>query len=153
MEMKRFWRAFGAFARRFVVIYGFTMLATLVFMALFSRDAYVNWQYFLWCVLFSLAADLPSLVFVSARELTEAQWQRRFVFSILLTVAILMPLGYGRMWTGLGGAGLFLAAILAVTVGVHAVGFGMDTHTAHLVNEQIRKRHLEQKNQQNDEKN
>lgn len=153
MEMKRFWQAFGAFARRFVVIYGFTMLATLVFMALFSRDAYVNWQYFLWCVLFSLAADLPSLLFVSARELTEAEWRRRFFLSTLLTVAILMPLGYGRMWTGPGGAGLFLAAILAVTVGVHAVGYGIDTRTARLVNEQIRKRHLEQQNQQNNEKN
>lgn len=79
--------------------------------------------------------------------------QRRFVLSTLLTVVILMPLGYGRMWTGLGGAGLFLAAILAVTVGVHAIGFGMDTHTARLVNEQIRKRHLERQKQPNNEQN
>ena len=150
MEMKRFWQALAAFARRFVVIYGFTMLATLVFMALFSRDAFVNWQYFLWCVLFSLAADAPSLVFVSARELTEAAWQRRFVLSTLLTVAILMPLGYGRMWTSLGGAVLFFAAILVVTLGVHAVGYGIDTHTAHLVNEQLRKRHRKQTNRPTD---
>lgn len=150
MEMKRFWQACGAFARRFVVIYGFTMLATLVFMALFSRDAYVNWQYFLWCVLFALAADLPSLVFVSARELTEAAWRRRFVVSTLLTVVILMPLGYGRMWTGSLGAVLFLAAILAVTLGVHAVGYGIDTRTARLVNEQLRKRHVEQTNRPSD---
>lgn len=97
MEMKRFWQECAAFARRFVVIYGFTMLATLVFMALFSRDAYVNWQYFLWCVLFSLAADLPSLVFVSARELTEAAWRRRFVLSTL-------PAGANTVFPAVGTA-------------------------------------------------
>lgn len=147
MKSERFPQECAAFAKRFVVIYGFTMLATLVFMLLFNRTAFVNWQYFFWCVFFSLAADLPSLVLVSARELTEKEWRQRFALSTLLTVAILMPLGYKRMWTGVAGAGLFLLAILAVTVGVHAVSYGVDAHTASLVNEQLRKRHLAQKNE------
>ena len=141
MDKERFAQDCAAFLQRFVVIYGFTMLATLVFLFCFNRSILVGWPYFGWCVLFSLAANLPTLLFVSKRELTEAEWRRRMLASTALTEAILMPLGYqGGMWRGAGGAALFFLTILAVTFGVRAVGYGVDTHTAHLLNEQIRRR-------------
>ena len=130
--------------KRFIVIYGFVMLATLVFLATFSRSVLLGWQYFLWCVFFSLAADLPSLVFLSSHELSSEEWNQRFAVNILLTVVILMPLGYSRMWSGWGGGVLFFAMILAINFGVRAVSFGMDAHTANQLNEQLRKRKLEQ---------
>ena len=134
-----------ALLKRFVVIYGFVMLATLFFMVTFSRSALVGWSYFLWCVFFSLAADLPSLIFLSDHELSSEEWNQRFAVNILLTVVILMPLGYSRMWSGWAGGVMFFVTILAVNFGVRAVGFGLDAHTANLLNEQLRKRKLEQK--------
>ena len=131
--------------KRFIVIYGFVMLATLVFLATFSRSVLLGWQYFLWCVFFSLAADLPSLVFLSGHELSGEAWNRRFAVNILLTVIILMPLGHGRMWSGWGGGVLFFMMILAINFGVIAVSFGLDAYTANQLNEQLRKRKLEQK--------
>ena len=131
--------------KRFIVIYGFVMLATLFFMVTFSRSALVGWSYFLWCVFFSLAADLPSLVFLSNHELSGEEWNRRFAVNILLTVIILMPLGYRRMWSGWAGGVLFFITILAVNFGVRTVGFGMDAHTASQLNEQLRKRKQEQR--------
>ena len=40
---------------------------------------------------------------------------------------------------------MFFFTILAVNFGVRAVGFGLDAHTANQLNEQLRKRKLEQK--------
>lgn len=134
-----------ALLKRFVVIYGFVMLATLFFMVTFSRSALVGWPYFLWCVLFSLAADLPSLIFLSDHELSTEEWNQRFAVNILLTVVILMPLGYSRMWSGWAGGVMFFITIPAVNFGVRAVEFGLDAHTANQLNEQLRKRKLEQK--------
>lgn len=153
MNKERVMQEVGDFLKRFIVIYGFTMLATLFFMALFNRSGAVGWQYFLWCVLFSLAANVPSIVFLSGHELSRQEWNRRFALNVVLTELILMPLGYGRMWSGWGGGILFFAMIIAINFGVRAVGFGMDVSTANQLNEQLRKRKLEQKKGDNDEQN
>lgn len=145
MKKVQIWHEFVVFLQRFVVIYGFTMLATLVFLLLFNRSAMVGWPFFLRCVVFSLAGDLPSFVFYSAHELSESEWRKRMLVCILLCEVILMPLGHGWMWLGWGGGVLFFVTILAVTLGVRCICLGIDTHTANVLNEQIRKRRLENK--------
>ena len=81
----------------------------------------------------------------------DSMWNRRFALNVVLTVIILMPLGYHRMWSGWGGGILFFAMIIAINFGVRAVGFGMDARTANQLNEQLRKRKLEQKKDGNHE--
>lgn len=144
MKKEIIWQEICVFFQRFVVIYGFTMLVTLLFMLLFSRDALVGWQYFLKCVFFSLAGDAPFLLFLSHHELNSKEWTQRFGLSVVLTEVILMPLGHGWMWIGWGGGILFFFSILLVNFGVRVVGYGIDTHTATQLNEQIRKRKLEE---------
>lgn len=147
MQLKKeiVWQEIRAFLQRFVVIYGFTMLVTLLFMLLFSRSAQVGWQYFLKCVFFSLAADAPFLLFLSNHELNSREWTHRFWIAVALTEVILMPLGYGWMWIGWGGGILFFFSILLVNFGVRVVGYGIDAHTATQLNEQIRKRKLKER--------
>lgn len=53
--------------------------------------------------------------------------------------------GDGRMKSGWLGGILFFVTILAVNFGVRAVWFGLDAHTANQLNEQLRRRKLEQK--------
>ncbi|MDO5000621.1 MAG: hypothetical protein Q4E20_00090 [Eubacteriales bacterium] len=144
MKKEIIWQEICSFFRRFVVIYGFTMLVTLLFMLLFSRSALVGWQYFLKCVFFSLAADVPFLLFLSKRELDSKEWTHRFGLVVVVTEVILMPLGYGWMWIGWGGGILFFFSILLVNFGVRVVGYGIDAHTATQLNEQIRKRKLKE---------
>lgn len=152
MKKEEFVHEISAFGQRFIVIYGFTMLATLVFLLLFNRSAALGWPYFLWCVFFSLAADLPTLLFFSNHELSEAEWRQRMFASTVLTEIILMPLGWqGGMWHGWLGAVLFFLTILAVTFGVRAVSYGFDTHTANILNEQIRQRRLSQQKNASEE--
>ena len=145
MKKVQLWHELAIFLQRFVVIYGFTMLATLLFLLVFNRSAMVGWEFFLRCVGFSLAGDLPSFVFYSAHELSEKEWRQRMLVCIILCEVILMPLGHGWMWLGWGGGVLFFVTILAVTLGVRCIGLGIDTHTANVLNEQIRKRRLESK--------
>ncbi len=144
MKKEIIWQEIYVFFQRFVVIYGFTMLVTLLFMLLFSRNALVGWQYFLKCVFFSLAGDVPFLLLISNHELNSKEWTHRFGIAVVLTEVILMPLGYGWMWIGWGGGILFFCSILAVNFGVRVVGYGIDAHTATQLNEQIRKRKLEE---------
>lgn len=152
MEKEGFAHEVAAFFQRFVIIYGFTMLATLVFLLLFNRSAALGWQYFLWCTFFSLAADLPTLLFLADHELSEREWRQRMLASTVLNEIILMPLGWqGKMWRGWCGAVLFFFTILAVTFGVRAVSYGVDAHTANLLNEQIRQRRLSQQKDTPDE--
>ena len=33
----------------------------------------------------------------------DSMWNRRFALNVVLTVIVLMPLGYHRMWSGWGG--------------------------------------------------
>ena len=61
-----------------------------------------------------------------------------------------MPLGYQWMWMGWTGAVLFSLAILAVDIGVRAIGYGIDVHTANELNEHIRKKRLEQRKKENE---
>ena len=149
MKKEIIWQEICVFFQRFVVIYGFTMLVTLLFMLLFSRDALVGWQYFLKCVFFSLAGDAPFLLFLSNHELNSKEWTRRFGITVVLTEVILMPLGHGWMWIGWGGGILFFFSILLVNFGVRAVGYGIDAYTAIQLNEQIRKRKLKECNKEN----
>ena len=114
MKKEIIWQEICVFFRRFVVIYGFTMLVTLLFMLLFSRSALVGWQYFLKCVFFSLAGDAPFLLFLSNHELNSKEWTHRFGIAVVLTEVILMPLGHGWMWIGWGGGILFFFSILLV---------------------------------------
>ena len=145
MKKEQIFREGALFLQRFVVIYGFTMLATLLFMAAFNWNESVDWRYFLWCVFFSLAADVPFLTSVSSHELSEREWRKRLWIGTILSEVILMPIGYGRMWRGWAGGILFFFVILLVGFGIRAVGFGIDAHTANVLNEQIRRRRMEQK--------
>ena len=144
MKKVQLWHELTIFLQRFVVIYGFTMLATLLFLLVFNRSAMVGWEFFLRCVVFSLAGDLPSFVFYSTHELSEKEWRQRMLVCILLCEVILMPLGHGWMWIGWGGGILFFFSILLVNFGVRVVGYGIDAHTATQLNERIRKRKLEE---------
>ena len=80
------------FLRRFVVIYGLTMLASYGFCLGVDRTVSVNVvEYFGGCILFSLLADATSLVFLSRHELTYREWWGRCFLQCVLLELILLP--------------------------------------------------------------
>lgn len=131
----------GTFCRRFVVIYGFTMLASLMFMLLFNRDALLDIQFLFDMILFSLAADATCLVHLSFHELNEREYRLRTLLNIVLCELVLLPLGYYfGMWRGWMGFFLFFFVVLAVNGGVRLVGYGIDAVHANDLNQLIQER-------------
>ncbi len=123
----------------YFVIYGCSMLGTLVFCLIFEPDSVFNVQYLEWMLLFSALGDLPALVFYSGKELTEKQWRIREVihFVILETVLLTAANCLGMYHTFLQGI-VFAGIILLVYVLVRAVCFAGDFQTAKNINDQLK---------------
>ena len=133
------------FLKRFVVIYGLTMLASFGFCLVFNPGVTVNVvDYFGACILFSALADATSLVYLSRHELSGREWWIRTVIQCILLELVLLPAGYYiGMWRGLTGGIVFFAIVLVVRFCVELVGYGQDYADASDVNERLRQRREE----------
>ena len=136
-------------AKRFVVIYGLTMLATFFICLGFNPVAEVGVvDYFGRCVLFALAADVSSLVYFSRHELSGREWWLRTALHCAVLEAVLMPLGHRwGMWGGWLGGVIFFFVVLLVKALVYLVGYGQDCAEASDLNRRLRERRAERETQ------
>lgn len=123
----------------YFVIYGCSMMGTLLYSLIFMPDEVYNVEYFEWMLVFSLAGDLPALVFYSRKELTKRQWQGRLIIHFALLEAVLLVMAkYLKMYrTFLQGA-VFAGIVLLVYILVRAVCFAGDFQTAKDINDKLR---------------
>ena len=133
------------FLKRFVVIYGLTMLASYAFCLVFNPGVTVNVvDYFGACILFSALADVTSLVYLSRHELSGREWWTRTAIQCVLLELVLMPAGYYiGLWQGTTGGSVLSAIVLGVRFCVELVGYGQDYADASDVNERLRQRREE----------
>ena len=134
------------FLKRFVVIYGMTMLATFLICLFFNPTAYLSVvEFFGRCILFSLLADASCLIYLSEHELSHREWWVRTILHCVILEVTLMPLGYSwGMWGGTLGAVIYFFVILLVKVCVHLVGYGQDRASASSLNRRLRERRKKQ---------
>lgn len=123
----------------YFVIYGCSMMGTLLYCLIFMPDEVYNIEYFEWMLVFSLAGDLPTMVFYSKKELTEKQWRVRLIIHFVLLEAVLLVMAkYMKMYrTFLQGA-VFAGIVLLVYVLVRAVCFAGDFQTAKNINDKLK---------------
>ena len=141
-----FWHEVGNLLKRFVVIYGFTMLATWVICRFFNQEAMLSVDFLGDMIWFSACADAVSLVYVSNHELTEREWWIRAGIQLVLLEIVLMTVGYHLgMWGGVLGAVIFFVTILLVDIGVHLTSYGQDLIIAKDLNQRLRERREERK--------
>ena len=133
------------FLKRFVVIYGLTMLASYGFCLVFNPGVTVKVvDSFGACFLFSALADATSLVYLSRHELSGREWWTRTAIQCVLLELVLMPAGYYiGMWQGMIGGIVFFGIVLVVRFCVELVGYGQDYADASDVNERLRQRREE----------
>ncbi|MCI5650471.1 MAG: hypothetical protein MR332_13800 [Fusicatenibacter sp.] len=147
------WYEIKNLLKRFVVIYGFTMLATMVICTVFHPDMQLGIDYLWHMVVFSACADLPSLVCLRRGEQTEKEWKIREVFCAVLLELILMPLGYFfHMWSGIGGAVIFFLTILLVDLGVHLMDYGKDRAVANDLNRKLKERRYREERREREDR-
>ncbi len=136
--MKEFIRTL---VRNFFVIYTGSMFATFCFCTVFYPDTKLEISYILWMFVFSLCADLPSLVFYSKKELSKVQFRIRQVFHLLLLEAVLLTAaGIYGMYHGLFEGFCFGLLVVCVYVGIVLVLYWLDWGVANVMNKKLRGR-------------
>lgn len=122
-------------------IYGCSMMATFVFCLVFSKESVFGVDYFGQMLIFSLAGDLPSLIFYSKRELSQKETNVRLVIHFLLLECVLMVFGryLGLYETVLQGI-FFFFIVLAVYVIIRASVFCDDLRKAKQLNDALAER-------------
>lgn len=121
------------------IIYGGTMMATLIYCLVFEPNTSFGLDYFCWMLLFALAGDLPSVLFYSRRELTRRQWNVRTLIHFIVLVLVLLFFAkklelYHTFQQGLFFAGLVLAVYLIVMFAC----FAGDRAQANKINERLK---------------
>ncbi len=144
VELKTFIRTF---VLHYFMIYGLTMLMTLLFILVFNREAEFGIDYLWQAALFALAADAPLAVYISPVELTNKQYWIRTVIHAALLEAGLLPIGYViDMWDGVGGFFAFFFAVLVVDAAMHFLEFLNAKMATDKINKAIRARRLAESN-------
>lgn len=123
----------------YFVIYGCSMMGTLLFCLIFDPESVFDVRYLEWMLLFSALGDLPALVFYSRKELTEKQWRVRLVIHfILLEAVLLVTAKYLKLYETFVQGAVFAGIILLVYVLVRAVCFAGDFRTAKDINDKLK---------------
>lgn len=123
------------------IIYGCSMMATFVFCLVFYPDSDFGLYYFGEMFLFALAADLPSLVFYSKRELSHKELMVRIIIHLLLLEGVLLVIGrlmglHENITEGI----VFFFIVLAVYVVVWLLVFSDDARQAKEINKALEER-------------
>lgn len=134
---------------QFFIIYTASMLVTLLFVYISNPTIISLPTEYLWQVaLFSLAADLITLVYYSKNELSRKQfWIRTVIHTVLLEI-ILMIIGYRiGMYSGFFSGCLMVLIILVVDAFVRFITYLSDRRTADIINEKLKIRREEREKQ------
>ena len=140
-------------ARRFVMLYGIIMICTF-FMCLFfnptSELPVVS--FFGRIIIFTLVGMATLIVYYSKEELTRQKWWCRTILHFVLLEVVYLPLAHHwHFWYGKLDAIIYASFILAAKILWHLSDYGLNAKTASEINEQIRKRRLEQTNKNKEE--
>lgn len=123
------------------IIYGCSMMATFVFCLVFNPDWVFGLDYLGEMFLFALAADLPSLVFYSKRELSHKELMVRIIIHLLLLEGVLLVIGrlmglHDNITEGI----FFFFIVLAVYVVVWLLVFSDAARQAKEINKALEER-------------
>ncbi len=136
-----FWNHFEFFFRRFVLTYGFTMLATAFFCVTFRLGDTIEVVYLWQAALFSICANAVSLVYFSEHELSEKEWLiRTGIHTVLLEIVLLTFGHWCNMWNGLVQGIVFFMVVLLVDMGVSLLEFGRNAAMAKDLNQRLKER-------------
>ncbi len=123
----------------YFVIYGCSMMGTLLFCLIFNPESVFGVRYFEQMLLFSALGELPALIFYSKKELTEKQWRvREIIHFILLETVLLIMAKYMELYRTFFQGIVFAGIILLVYILVRAVCFAGDFQTAKHINDKLK---------------
>ena len=127
--------------RDFVMVYGFAVMATLVFRWLYHIDATISLDYLRNLLFISLAGILPRLVYYTAHELTEKELLVRDILHTLILVVVLMTIGrYMGLWDDFVSGAYFFVALICIDFAIRFLGYSKDVAIAAKINKKLKER-------------
>ena len=139
MKIDKIASIIGFYIKLFIVIYGFTMVTSAIFMLIYRAET-VSLRFIFNAMLFSIAAILPTVVEINIEDKSEKEIFIRRIIHLILNEVVLLPVGYKfEMWYNLKTGILMAVAILLVTFGVSLVIFGRDALMASKINSKLKK--------------
>lgn len=140
---------------RFVMAYGIIMLSTFFMCLLFNPTSELPVvTFFGRCILFTLVCMATLVVYYSKGDLSPGAWWLRTVLHWAMLEVILLPLAHHwGFWYGPLDAVIYASFILAAKILWHLIDFGQSIRTATEVNDQLRKRRMNQKDDMGGTKN
>lgn len=134
--------------QQFPVIYLGAMICTMIYCAIFDSDSVFTISYFAWMMLFSLLGAIPSLVFYTKKELSESKMRIRLVIHFVIIEVELLIMGYWlKLYHTFVQGCFFFLLICGVYAFVWVSVFYFDTKAASAMNQRIRERKKESKQQ------
>lgn len=133
--------------RRFVMIYGIIMICTFFMCLLFNPTSQLPVvAFFGRIIVFTLLGMATMVVYYSKDELTKGAWWGRTMLHMLVLEAVFMPLAHHwGFWYGRLDAVIYASFIVLAKVLWHLIDFGISAKTAADINERIRKRRIERR--------
>ncbi len=134
---------------RFVMAYGIIMLSTFFMCLLFNPTSELQVvTFFGRCIMFTLVCMATLFVYYSKEDLSPGAWWFRTIMHWVLLEVVLLPLAHHwDFWQGYLDAVIYGVFILAAKMLWHFVDFGQSIRTATEVNDQLRKRRRNQKDE------
>lgn len=127
------------FFKRFVTIYGYSMLATVFFLEVFSPEAQVGKDFFVNMIIFSFVANIPSLIFIIKKEMTDQELMYCQIICVVLEILLLLPLGHHfGLWAGVAGFIAFLIITVIITFAVRFTLYSADAASARQMLERLK---------------
>ena len=123
----------------FIIVTG-TVFGTLFHCWLLAPDVTFSVDYFFWMILFSLAGDVPLLLFYSKKELSEKQWMIRKILHFLVLELLLLGIGNMlEMYEDVLSGVMFALTVAAVYLLVCAIGHQSNRQLAVKLNRRLEK--------------
>lgn len=132
---------------RFVMAYGIIMLSTFFMCWLFNPTSeLLVVTFFGRCIVFTLVCMATLVVYYSKGDLNPGAWWFRTILHAVLLEVTLLPLAHHwEFWYGPLDAVIYGFFILVAKMLWHFVDFGQSIRIATEVNDQLRKRRMNQK--------
>ncbi|MDO4466392.1 MAG: hypothetical protein Q4C49_05225 [Bacillota bacterium] len=136
--MNKVYKFLKDFFERFVMIYGYSMLATLLCLYLFNPGKTVGMHFFLDMILFSMGANLPPLIYCLKEELLEKLPISPETLCMTLELFLLIPLGYYfELWKGWAGFVAFIIITISICLAFRFSYYTIDSISAKQVMDRI----------------
>lgn len=129
---------FSNLIKLYVIIFGFTMIATVIFLYLF--DSYTITRTFLIReMIFCFLALFPiSILFSLPQRILDEHTIALRIFVFLFQVATLLPYGhYIEMWTGFYGGAIMVIITFVLNIATPLVAYGKDALLSNYINKRL----------------